>query len=50
MPAEPFGGGLGAGAAFGGLGPGLFLGRTRGSAALGRRILITGGPFEPAKF
>lgn len=27
---------------------GFFFGRTRGSATLGRRILIVGAPFEPA--
>lgn len=38
---------LGAGAAPAGLGTGLLFGRTSGSAAFGRRILITGAPFGP---
>lgn len=38
---------LRAGAAPAGLGTGLLFGRTSGSAAFGRRILITGAPFGP---
>ena len=30
-----------------GLAASFFFGRTKGSAALGRRILMGGGPFEP---
>lgn len=38
---------LPAGVAPAGLGAGLLFGRTKGSAALGRRILISGAPFGP---